>query len=253
MPLTDKHSVFQAEVLAIIKACEHLKTLNIEDKIIKFYIDSQAAIKAIDKYSIKSALALRAKIVVNEVSAKNIVILKWIPSHVGTSMNFGNELVDKLAKQGTTKPDKVKLPFSNNVFYNEIEKWSLKMHEKRWANSTDCRQTKMTCPKVNRKVTKFILKMSRKKMMYATQILTGHASLGYHLKNMKIIQSDICEKCGFESETVDHFVRKCPFYFRQRWEIFKEFKMKQDLHKYSFMKIMKFVTRTKRLKIEDEN
>ena len=108
----------------------------------------------------------------------------------------------------------------------------------------------MICPKVNKKVTKFILKMSRRKMMYATQILTGHASLNYHLHNMKISESEKCPKCDEDRETVEHFVKDCPFYFRQRWEVFREYKLKQDLHKYSFMKIMKFVTKTKRLKID---
>ena len=155
-----------------------------------------------------------------------------------------------MAKQGTKEINKVKLPFSNKVFYNDISNWAKKEHEKRWKKSSECRQTKMICPVINRKITKFILKMSRKKMMYATQILTGHASLNYHLHNMRLVDNNMCEKCGEERETVEHFIKICPFYFRERWEIFKEFKLKQDLHKYSFMKIMKFVTRTKRLKIE---
>ena len=69
---------------------------------------------------------------------------------------------------------------------------------------------------------------------------------------MSIVDTDICIKCGEEKETVEHFIKHCPVYARQRWEIFKEFKLKEDLHKYSFMKIMKFVSRTKRLKIEEQ-
>ena len=69
----------------------------------------------------------------------------------------------------------------------------------------------MICPVINRKITKFILKMSRKKMMYATQILTGHASLKYHLHNMRLVDNNMCEKCGEERETVEHIEQRHPF------------------------------------------
>ena len=49
------------------------------------------------------------------------MILIWIPSHVGINKNFGNELVDTLAKKGTEMQDKIKLPYANNVFYNGVK------------------------------------------------------------------------------------------------------------------------------------
>ena len=77
--LHDNNSVFQAEVFAIIEACKHIKELKIENKTIKFYIDSQAAIKAMNKYIVKSKLVAEAKMLLNEICESNKVILIWIP------------------------------------------------------------------------------------------------------------------------------------------------------------------------------
>ena len=57
-------------------------------------IDSQAAIKAINKYTIKSKLVAETKVKLNEVCKNNKVILKLkrIPSHVGKESKLKQEL-----------------------------------------------------------------------------------------------------------------------------------------------------------------
>ena len=81
--LNHKNSVFQAEIYAIQKACEDMLEKKIEEKQITIHIDSQAAIRALDKYITKSKTVKEAKIQLNKLSKKNEVKLSWIPAHIG--------------------------------------------------------------------------------------------------------------------------------------------------------------------------
>ena len=92
----------------------------------------------------------------------------------------------------------------------------------------------MMCPNVRNNLWKYLKGMTRKNIMYATQILTGHTILRYHLWKMKIEPSPICLNCNLENETVEHFLKNCPKYRKIRYEIFREFELKKDLHRYKF-------------------
>ena len=52
--------------------------------------------------------------------------------------------------------------------------------------------------------------MSRSDLRVATQLLTGHAALKYHLKKLNPAVNPTCPLCGCEDETVSHFLGKCP-------------------------------------------
>merc|ERR1711976_601300 len=56
LTLVNHATVFQAEVMAIEKACETILENRIQNKEIIFYVDSQAAIRATEKYLQKSVL-----------------------------------------------------------------------------------------------------------------------------------------------------------------------------------------------------
>ena len=242
--LSNNNSVFQAEVYAIGKASERILNENIVGRDITFHVDSQAALRAVNKYQVKSKLTRYTKNLLNRVAINNNVKLSWIPAH---EKHFGNEIADKLAKRGTRLPDKIELPLSKSYFTEKIESWGKKVHQKRWDNLDECRQTKMFCPKIDNNIMKLIRKMDRRKSMYATQILTGHACLQYHLNKMKIVDSPTCLRCGENDETVEHFVAKCPAYAKVRKSIFNEFFLEKELHEYKVEKVLKFVSKTKRL------
>ena len=64
---------------------------------------------------------------------------------------------------------------------------------------------------------------------------------------MKIVDSPTCLRCGENDETVEHFVAKCPAYAKVRKSIFNEFFLEKELHEYKVEKVLKFVSKTKRL------
>ena len=245
--LEDHCTVFQAEVLAIQKACNRVLEEDLVGNDISFYVDSQAAIRAVNKYLVKSKLIRETKNVLNTICSSNLVVLSWIPSHVGY---IGNEIADRLAKLGTRNPmglPKIDLGVNRNYYRTAIRAWGLTRHKKRWKNRTDCRQTKMILPDINDKCWKTIFNMKRKNIMHATQIITGHNTLNRHLAIMGIEESSICQKCGLEPETTEHLVKYCPAFADKRKDKLGEYFLTKSLDKYKLNKILTFVNATNRL------
>ena len=98
-PLQNFNTVFQAEVRAIEDAALKLIDLNTIDKSIFFFSDSQAAIISLKNQIIKSQSVSNYTTALNTLWKSNKVMVKWIPGH---SDYEGNEMADKLTKQGST-------------------------------------------------------------------------------------------------------------------------------------------------------
>ena len=94
--LPNDSTVYQAEMMAINEAARILATIpNLTT--IKFFVNSQPALRTFQAFHIMSKLALQTIHTLNTIDAQSIVFV-WTKAHVGT---YGNEKADKLAKQGT--------------------------------------------------------------------------------------------------------------------------------------------------------
>ena len=62
--------------------------------------------------------------------------------------------------------------------------------------------------------------MERRDIRVATQILTGHAALRYHLSKLNRTIQPTCPLCMAEEETVTHFLGQCPALGRVRVKLF---------------------------------
>jgi hypothetical protein len=51
------------------------------------------------------------------------------------------------------------------------------------------------------------------------QLRTGHCGLNYYLCRFKKAESAECEMCGYEKETVEHYLVECPSFWRERREL----------------------------------
>jgi hypothetical protein len=51
------------------------------------------------------------------------------------------------------------------------------------------------------------------------QLQTGHCGLNHYLAQFNKIESPECVKCGYEWETVEHFLLECPAYWEAREEL----------------------------------
>ena len=65
--------------------------------------------------------------------------------------------------------------------------------------------------------TKPLSNLDENKLRAATQYLTGHCELNYHLNKYKPQSiTKICPHCSMEEETINHFIGQCPMWFNRR-------------------------------------
>ena len=219
-PLGSLTTVFQAETVAISAAAEKLLELGVRGKNIRFFVDSQSAILALEKFTTKNSLVKQAKQNLNKLGLLNKVLIQWIPGHEG---HLGNEVADRLAKRGANEifwGPEPGLPQTNTFFKNLIREWGRKIHNKEWKRREDCRQTKMFVPEVPPKAKAGLMTTNRSTARTAVQLMTGHNNLRRHRFLMKMEESPTCEKCQLEEETAEHFITECPAYMEERYKVF---------------------------------
>ena len=91
--------------------------------------------------------------------------------------------------------------------------------------------------------------MSRRDLRVATQLLTGHAALNYHLKKVNPTVSTTYPLCQAEDETVSHFLGGCPSLGSIRDEYFDTYlcTATEIFDRYIISKIVSYAHTTKRL------
>ncbi|MEC9321196.1 MAG: hypothetical protein VX869_03345 [Chloroflexota bacterium] len=93
-------------------------------------------------------------------------------------------------------------------------------------------------------------RLNRGDLRIATQILTGHASINYHLHKYKPdIINKTCPFCQEEDETINHFIGKCPQWAALRGQFFNTFyaSTSEILDMVNLNKIIQYAKATRRL------
>lgn len=246
-PLGMYTTVFQAEITAIDIAaralCESTR------KNIEFYVDNQAAIKAVSKPTKSSKAVIDCKASLDALCHSNVVSVHWIPAH---SDYDGNELADRLAKAATelvcTGPEPM-VPISIATCKMEISNWADAEHNKSWALRNDCRQTRSVIMEVSQARTDALMSLTRQQLRQTIQVLTGHANLARHRFIMGKVASPICPKCELEDETPEHFVGNCPVWSEKRSQLLgaRVGKLPDFAHPREIKGLARFLVATKHL------
>lgn len=240
--LPDYCTVYQAELTAIQTAVECLLSEQTRNESIVILTDSQAALQQLLATTSKSKTATHCTEVLQRLGVRNEVKLFWIPGHKGY---WGNEEADKLAKRGAKEGEPFKGYLPHSYLKARIKHNTQKVFTEQWATKAP-RLSRLT---INDDKIKEFLKLNRRKTRMAIQILSGHATLNYHLHKMKCVSSPTCPNCGDDKETVEHFIGVCPYYAQKRGEIFNEYylTLTEITKQHSIRQILKFVEATKRL------
>ena len=209
--LPDECTVFQAEVLAIREAAKLLvDTPNL--KRVKFFVDSQAALRALQNIIVKSKLVLKTVLYLNRIQAQSIVFV-WTKAHIGTA---GNEEADVLAKAGTKATPILPVPLPANDLDGDVKACIRKKWDSQWKLHRDCRQSKLFHPCQDKELSDSIITWPRIKLGRYIRAVTGHNNLLYHLHNMYSFISPICRFCGDAYEEFFHLAYMCPALWNER-------------------------------------
>ncbi|KAL5259046.1 hypothetical protein ACHWQZ_G009499 [Mnemiopsis leidyi] len=239
-----EHStVFQAEAYAVEQAAKLLIDGGTKNKTIIINCDSQAAIKAVDSTIIKSKTTQRARNELHKLGKDNNVLLRWIPAHKGY---LGNEKADELAKKGSgdNEAESVTLPVPRTVWKNALRQRSHRKMRERWKDMPPHFRTVW-----RESYTKSLSNLGKNKLRAATQYLTGHCELNYHLNKYKPKSiSKICPHCSMEEETMNHFIGQCPMWFNRRGRFFNCYyaSVSEIADRFPLRKIVGYICSTNR-------
>ena len=97
--------------------------------------------------------------------------------------------------------------------------------------------------------TKPLSNLDKNKLRAATQYLTGHCELNYHLNKYKPQNiTKICPHCSMEEETINHFIGQCPMWFNRRGHFFNCYyaSVSEIADRFPLKKIVGYICSTNR-------
>lgn len=203
-------TVFQAEVLAITECLLMNMRKGYQNKRIRIFSDSQAALMALNSFQFNSRVVLECRNLLNDLATRNEVTLIWVPGHEGID---GNERADELAKQGSSFNPigaeplcGINMKTARGVIHN----WEKQEMNKAWLNSPGQKHTKSMITNSSAKIASEILRCSRSKLQVIVGFITGHYHFRKHLKVMGLLQQDpLCRKCCKSEESARHILYEC--------------------------------------------
>ena len=220
--LPDSSTVFQAEITAVTKAAESLLSIpNGDVSFVKIFIDSQAAILALDNPKISSTAVKGAVSKLNELAKSAArVTLVWIPAHKG---HEGNEKADELAKRGSreTNPTRfVEVGMPRATLKAVIDEQIYAIWCKEWSGSSKANHAKGFYAGPNKGKAKFVYKLARLELGRLVRIVTGHNNLNFFQTKIGLFGKPECRFCQQGDETITHFLTVCPCFYDSRRSIF---------------------------------
>ena len=123
---------------------------------------------------------------------ENKVIINWVKSHIEI---MGNEVVDRLAKQGAgliEEIDEPVIPVAAQVIKRKVSIWAQNKNKHRWKSKRkhilekfEYKETKVFLPEPTGRIWKQMKNMTRREARICTTMITGHGLLQKHLYRMK--------------------------------------------------------------------
>lgn len=208
-PMGKLCSIFQAEINAIKRCVQINLDRHYRRQDIAILSDSQAAIKALNAYAIRSKLVWECLNDINKLGKYNKVTLYWVPGHVGIP---GNEEADNLAKTGAETPFIGPEPFcglGEHTIREELRRGEETKRRNLWRELPKLRQSKMFLGNYHRKRSRTCIELTKNRLRMLTGLLTGHCKLRGHLTKIGLEDNNVCRFCNEAGETPEHILGKC--------------------------------------------
>ena len=216
--LPDSSTVFFAELEAIRQCAIQLTDDAFNDiKYVKFFVDSQAALRALHSEVVTSRQVERTVQALDDLGDKAKVTLVWTKSHVGTT---GNEKADALARRGADSGPLEDMPIPWSCIKAELKECAVKQWSEEWRTYPHARQTKQFFPVPRERISKELILMTKTAISRLIKLMSGHNNLNYHCSLRDKEHGNACRFCEESEETFYHFVRECPRLIGYRLESF---------------------------------
>ena len=220
--LPNYSTVFQAEIIAINRACRQLiQTGTQEVKYVKFFVDSQAAITALQNPIIKSRTVWDTVNLLEELADKvRRISIVWIPAHRG---HVGNERADRLAKSGSDAKNAVKhlkVHQPTSKLRSNIRRAAAQEWKNEWTNLSTAHHARSFYSGPDHTKAKFVYGLARLELGRFVRIITGHNNLNFFQTKLGLWHDPFCRFCGSGLETITHLFSECPCFYRLRNELF---------------------------------
>ena len=174
----------------------------------KFYVDSQASLRALRKRQITSRLVLETVNNLNLLAERGTVNFVWVRAHKG---NTGNERADALAKAGAALPDVTSSAHIPRKAVKALVNSKLReCWNEQWQKYPHARQSKIFLPNCLEPLSPKLYMRSRKDIGIIIRCISGHNNLAYHQSRLHNTVSPSCRFCHERSETFYHFLVHCP-------------------------------------------
>ena len=247
-PLGTGTSVFQAEVYALKRAAEHLSSTGVQDRRVRIYSDSRAALLALKSSKVSSNVVLQTMLALNRLASANDLSLCWGKAHSG---HEGNERADRLAKEAT-EADFVEpsAPLESNTVLREELRAKVVAHwQELWTNLGTCRQTKHFFGTLSRSRSAEVTHYSRVQFSVLVQFMTGFNFMGYH--NCLVANDGVCDPveaecthCHDGLEDSQHILSDCAAFRQERVDCFGRHFLVLPFNNFKIRFLVKFLKET---------
>ena len=172
--------------------------------------------------------------------------LYWIPGHAGAR---GNEIVDKLARDGSVQKfvgPELFVGVSRQNIRRKIKCWMDNQHLVMWRGPCSTRrQARELISRPDLATRARLLSFNRARSRFVIGLLTGHKTVRRHLYVMGLSDNPICRKCGTERETSVHVLCACEALASLRHSYLGSFFLDpEDIRKLNIGAIWKFAKET---------
>ncbi|XP_067131222.1 uncharacterized protein [Centruroides vittatus] len=204
-------TVPQAEILAIVKAMDHVYSDWFPcNKTITIYTDSMTALNSIFSPHNRGENIAQIHRYLSTNSHKHVISFGWVRGHTGVP---GNEAADRLGKQAAASS---LIPCYNKIPASKIKQWTwefaLSQWQEEWDNGSTGRFTHTFIPNVKER-----LKWKHLLPTFSmTQLITGHGNFNSYLKRFHLKDMDICPCDSTSIQDSQHYLWDCEFFTQER-------------------------------------
>ncbi|XP_035205956.1 uncharacterized protein LOC118180985 [Stegodyphus dumicola] len=194
--LRTHNSIFQAEVLGITAAVQHLIDCQIPRA--NIYTDSLSTLLALENHHHVSPLILSLQHLLMQHPHYHFNLV-WVKAYAN---NEGNEAADTLAKDAISNPtaQPITVPAPCSYIKGLLREQGMHQWQREWTECETGRRTFTYLPKVSADRLFAVAPL--------TYFITGHGPFPSYYNRRGISNTDICV-CGSEGSP-DHYVFECP-------------------------------------------